>query len=56
LLAGVSLLRRCVLLRLGRDTVDLGVGLSLDQRGVRFFTQTSLGLPESWSHFSLATL
>src|SRR5450755_673357 len=35
-LAGVSLLRRCVLLRLGRDTVDLGVGLSLDQRGVRF--------------------
>src|SRR5450755_3047791 len=35
-LAGVSLLRRRVLLRIGRDTVDLGVGLSLDQRGVRF--------------------
>src|SRR5450755_2399665 len=52
-LAGVSLLRRCVLLRLGRDTVDLGVGLSLDQRGVRFLHADVLGIARKLVAFLL---
>ena len=55
-LGGVSLLRRRVLARVGHDTVDLGIGLGLDQRGVCFLHADVLGIARKLVTFLLGDI
>src|SRR5271170_4464923 len=54
LVAGVGLLRRRVLVRVGCDTVDLGVGLTLDESGIRFLYAHVLRIARKFVTFLLS--